>query len=116
VVADQTGRLTFAEDLVAAIVHLRNGGAPYWTYHVTNTGQPASWADVARRVYAHAGRPATDVTEATTEEHSAGTQAAPLPRNSVLDLSKLEAAGFAPRDQWEALEAYLRDAQAPAAD
>lgn len=107
VVADQVGRLTFTEDLVAAIVHLRNSGAPYGTYNVTNTGRPGSWAEVARRVYAHAGRPAADVTDTTTEEYCAGTQAAARPGNSVLDLSKLEATGFSPRDQWAALEAYL---------
>jgi dTDP-4-dehydrorhamnose 3,5-epimerase len=107
VVGDQIGRLTFTEDLVAAIIHLRNSGAPYGTYNVTNAGQPGSWADVARRVYAHAGRPASDVTDTTTEEYFAGKQAAPRPLNSVLDLAKLEATGFTPRDQWDALETYL---------
>jgi dTDP-4-dehydrorhamnose 3,5-epimerase/reductase len=32
---------------------------------------------------------------------------APRPRNSVMDLAKLEATGFRPRDQHEALAAYL---------
>ncbi|MBB5749574.1 sugar nucleotide-binding protein [Micrococcus sp. TA1] len=107
VVADQFGRLTFTEDLVAAIVHLRNSGAPYGTYNVTNAGAPASWADVARRVYERSGRPASDVMETTTDAYAAGIRAAPRPLNSVLDLSKLEATGFTPRDQWEVLDAYL---------
>jgi dTDP-4-dehydrorhamnose 3,5-epimerase/reductase len=107
VVADQVGRLTFTKDLVRAIVHLRNSGAPYGTYNVTNAGAPASWADVARRVYERSGRPVADVMNTTTEQSLAGGQAAPPPRNSVLDLSKLEATGFSPSDQWEALDEYL---------
>jgi dTDP-4-dehydrorhamnose 3,5-epimerase/reductase len=107
VVADQIGRLTFTEGLVAAIIHLRISGAPYGTYNVTNTGRPGSWADVARRVYAYAGRPASDVTDTTTAEYYGGQHAAPRPLNSVLDLAKLEATGFTPRDQWAALDACL---------
>lgn len=107
VVADQVGRLTFTEDLVRAIVHMRNSGAPYGTYNVTNTGTPASWADVARRIYERCGRPDSDVVNTTTDEYSARTQSAARPLNSVLDLSKLEATGFSPRDQWEALDGYL---------
>ncbi len=107
IVADQVGRLTFTEDLVAAIVHLRNSGAPYGTYNATNTGQPGSWADIARRVYEHAGRQTSEIMDTTTAEYLLSRQAAARPRNSVLDLSKLEATGFSPRDQWEALEEYL---------
>ncbi|QCU77559.1 NAD-dependent epimerase/dehydratase family protein [Citricoccus sp. SGAir0253] len=107
VVDDQVGRLTFTEDLVDAIIHLRTTGAPYGTYNVTNGGQPGSWADIARRVFEHAGRPASDVAGTTTGVYFAGTAAAPRPLYSVLDLSKLEATGFTPRDQWKALDAYL---------
>ncbi|MGM7668526.1 sugar nucleotide-binding protein [Microbacterium sp. A93] len=107
VVSDQLGRLTFTRDLAEAIVHLRNGDAPYGTYNVTNAGEPGSWAEVARRVYAATGRPASDVSEVSTEEYFGGKAVAQRPLNSVLDLAKLEATGFAPRDQWEALEEYL---------
>ncbi|GAA1131414.1 bifunctional dTDP-4-dehydrorhamnose 3,5-epimerase family protein/NAD(P)-dependent oxidoreductase [Citricoccus alkalitolerans] len=111
VVSDQFGRLTFTRDLAEAIVHLRNGDAPYGTYNVTNGGAPGSWTEVARHVYAHAGRPTSDVSEVTTEEYFAGTSAARRPLNSVLDLAKLEATGFTPRDQWTALEEYLADSR-----
>jgi dTDP-4-dehydrorhamnose 3,5-epimerase/reductase len=107
VVADQIGRLTFTEDLAAAILHLCDTGASYGTYNVTNEGDPASWAEVARRVYEHTGRPGSDVTDTTTADYFAGKQAAQRPLNSVLDLGKLRATGFTPRDQWAALEAYL---------
>ena len=60
VVADQVGRLTFADELARATRHLLETGAPYGTYHVTNGGPPMSWADVAREVFALRGpRPAT---------------------------------------------------------
>ncbi|MFC7400973.1 dTDP-4-dehydrorhamnose reductase [Citricoccus sp. GCM10030269] len=111
VVADQIGRLTFTRDLAAAIIHLTTSGADYGTYNVTNAGDPGSWAEVARRVYASAGRPASDITEVTTQEYFADTAAARRPLNSVLDLSKLEATGFSPRDQWDALEEYLAEAE-----
>src|SRR5690606_29877638 len=46
VVADQVGRLTFAADLAAGIVHLLDTRAPYGTYNLTSDGKPQSWADV----------------------------------------------------------------------
>lgn len=116
VVADQVGRLTFTQDLVAAIAHLRNSGAPYGTYNVTTAGEPGSWADVARRVYERTGHPGSEVTDTTTEEHVARTQAARRPLNAVLDLTKLKATGFTPRDQWQALDAYLADAAESGSD
>lgn len=111
VVADQIGRLTFTRDLAEAIIHLRNSGAPFGTYNVSNAGEPGSWADVARRVYERSGRSPQDITEVTTEEYFAGKTVAPRPLNSVLDLTKLEATGFTPRDQWQALEDYLGDSR-----
>ncbi|REE03770.1 dTDP-4-dehydrorhamnose reductase [Citricoccus muralis] len=107
VVSDQIGRLTFTQDLAEAIIHLRNGNAPYGTYNLTNSGEPGSWAEVARCVYTHTDRPARDVTEVSTEEYFAGKSVARRPLNSVLNLTKIEASGFTPRDQWEALEEYL---------
>lgn len=115
-VADQIGRLTFTQDLVAAIVHLRTSGAPYGTYNVTTAGEPGSWAGIARRVYERAGRPGSDVMETVTEEHAAGTRIARRPLNAVLDLTKLKATGFTPRDQWQALDAYLDHAAESGAD
>ena len=108
VVGDQIGRLTFTEDLAAAIGHLLEKRVPYGTYNVTNAGEPASWATIAARVFEHQGRPASSVTAVTTEEYFAGKDAAARPLNSVLNLGKLESTGFAPRDQWDALAAYLR--------
>ena len=51
---------------------------------------------------------AARVSNTTTEEYFANAQVfAPRPTNSALDLSKLIAAGFTPRDHRDALAEYL---------
>ena len=107
VVDDQVGRLSFAEDIAAGIVHLLGTGAPYGTYNLSNGGTPASWAEIAQRVFTLTGHDAARVTGVSTAEYFAGKSAAPRPLRSVLDLGKLEATGVVPRDQFAALEAYL---------
>lgn len=109
VVDDQVGRPTFAADLATAVVHLVTSGAPFGTYHVTGGGEPASWADVARAVLAHAGRDDLTVTGASTAEYFADKpHAARRPLNSVLDLGRAEAAGVRLPDWRERLAAYVR--------
>jgi dTDP-4-dehydrorhamnose reductase/dTDP-4-dehydrorhamnose 3,5-epimerase len=107
VVDDQVGRLGFADEIARATRHLLDRGAPYGTYHVSNSGPPTSWADVARQVFALRGRRAEDVRPVTTEEYAAGRATAPRPASSVLSLHKLEATGFEPVDAREALQNYL---------
>lgn len=108
VVGDQIGRLTFTDDLAAGIAHLVENGAPFGTYNLTNGGEPASWADVAAAVFAARGRTATDVTRVSTADYFADKpDAAARPLNSVLDLGRITAAGFTPRDWRVALETYL---------
>ncbi|WP_370584165.1 sugar nucleotide-binding protein [Ornithinimicrobium cryptoxanthini] len=109
VVDDQVGRLTFTSELARATAHLLTSAAPYGTYHVTNGGEPGSWAQIARRVFAHEGRPESAVRAVTTQDYAADTPdpTAPRPPRSVLDLSRLRATGFEPTDQWQALEDYL---------
>jgi dTDP-4-dehydrorhamnose reductase len=108
VVDDQIGRPTFTTDLAAGIRHLVESGAPFGTYNLTCSGSPASWAEVAAAVFEVRGRSADDVTRVSTAEYFADKPAAaPRPRNSVLDLAKIEAAGFSPRDWRTALTEYL---------
>ncbi|GEL24107.1 hypothetical protein PSU4_30610 [Pseudonocardia sulfidoxydans NBRC 16205] len=108
VVADQVGRPTFAPDIAAAVLHLLQTGAPHGTYHVTGGGEPASWAEVARAVFAAAGRDDLAVTDTTTAEYFAGKpDAAPRPLNSVLDLGKAQAAGVATPDWRTQLAGYV---------
>ncbi len=106
VVADQIGRPTFADDIADAIVHLLAIGAS-GTFNVTGGGEPASWADVARAVYARL-RPELTVTDTTTAAYFADKPgAAPRPANSVLDLTKAEAAGVRCPDWRRRLADYL---------
>lgn len=108
VVNDQIGRLTFTADLAIAIKHLLETKAPYGVYNVTNTGEPASWADIAQKVFELTGHDANRVTGVTTAEYYAGKEGiAPRPLNSVLSLSKLEQTGFSPASWEERLTEYL---------
>ena len=107
VVDDQHGRLTFAEDLAAATVHLVRSEAPFGVYNCTNAGEQATWADIAREVFVARGRAAGEVTGVSTAEYAAGKTISPRPTHSLLPLDKLAATGFEPRDQWDALREYL---------
>lgn len=108
VVDDQIGRPTFAVDLAAGIVALLD--APAGTYHLTNTGEPASWADVARATFALAGRDPAGVTNTTTAAYFADKpQAALRPLNSVLDLTKAAAAGVVLPPWRDGLAAYVKE-------
>jgi dTDP-4-dehydrorhamnose 3,5-epimerase len=109
VVDDQFGRLTFADDLAGAIVHLLDSGAEPGTYQVTGSGEPASWADVAREVYAQAGCAHLPVTGTSSEAYFADKpHAARRPLNSVLDLGRAAQAGVVLPDWRERLADYVR--------
>ncbi len=107
VVDDQLGRLSFTSDIAAGIRHLIDSAAPYGVSNLTGSGEPVSWAEVARRVFAATGHAPAAVTAVTTAEYFAGKQVAPRPLNSVLPLDKIAAAGFIPRDHLVALDDYL---------
>lgn len=107
VVSDQVGRLTFTADLAAATRHLLETEAAYGIYHVSGSGQPGSWADIARAVFKATGRSARDVSDQSTADYAQGRQVAPRPANSVLSLTRLEATGFTMPDQWASLAGYL---------
>lgn len=107
VVSDQVGRLTFTSELVRGIDHLLNKQASYGTYNLSNDGEPASWADITRRIFQVAGFDLT-VTDITTETYYEGKSGiAPRPAQSVLDLSKLQATGFNSVDWGIELENYI---------
>jgi dTDP-4-dehydrorhamnose reductase len=50
------------------------------------------------------------VTPVPTDEYAHGKALAPRPRNSVLDLAKIKATGFTPRDMAPVLDDYIRAA------
>lgn len=103
VVNDQVGRLTFTDDAAAAIFHLLDARAPYGAYNCTCSGDPASWAEVAHRVFELRNSNGFAIRPVTTAEYYAGVQGpvAPRPVNSTLDLANIESVGFAP-SSWEA--------------
>jgi len=109
VVSDQTGRLTFTTDIAAGIQHLLHTGVAYGTYNLTGSGEPASWADIARTVYGLTGHDPSRIMDVTTAEYfaNATSPVAPRPANSTLDLTKIEGTGVAPQDWRLTLEKYL---------
>jgi dTDP-4-dehydrorhamnose 3,5-epimerase len=108
VVADQIGRLTFADDLASAAVDLLLAGAPHGTYNITGGGDAGSWADVARAVFALAGHSPSDVSDTTTAAYFAGRPtAAARPLNSVLALGRAESIGLHPPDWRDRLKDYV---------
>ena len=109
VVADQHGRLTFADDLADALLHLVTTDAPTGTFHMTNSGDVVTWHDVARWVFEDTGHDAGRVSATTAAAYLAGKEGvAPRPTNSALDLGPLAAVGYTAPDQRERLRTYLR--------
>lgn len=106
VVDDQHGRVSFADEIAAATLHLVRG-APFGTYNVSQSGASMTWADLAREVFVACGREAGDVTGVSTREYAAGKDMAPRPTHSTLSLSKLTSTGYAPADQLDVLRRYL---------
>ena len=111
VVEDQQGRLTFADDLAAGIVHLLDSAAS-GTWNLTNSGPVQSWADIARDVFEMCGRQREDVRPVSTQEYAAlypDRVTAPRPRHSALRLDKIRASGFVPPDAKDRLESYVAE-------
>lgn len=109
VVADQVGRLTFTAQLVRAIDHVLVKKLAYGTYNISNDGEPASWAAITREVFSLAGFTNIPVTDTTTAEYYAGKEGiAPRPLQSTLNLSKIQATGFEPRDWRDDLADYVK--------
>lgn len=112
VVSDQVGRLTFTSELVRAIDHLLETKPTYGTYHISNSGESASWAAITREIFQLTGHSELTVTDTTTAEYFADKPAAATrPLLSTFDLSKIEATGFTPRDWKLNLEEYVKNEQ-----
>ncbi len=119
VVADQIGRPTWAKDLadgalrVTAALLDRDAGAE-GLFHLTGSGEAASWADFAEAIFdesARRGGPSAAVRRITTAEFAAGRPGmAPRPANSRLDCDKLAAAlNWATPDWRESLAACFSE-------
>ena len=110
VVDDQLGRLTFTDQMAAAIFHVLDSHAPYGTYNMTGSGAVKSWADIAKACFDAKNGNGDKVVPVSTAEYYASAEGpiAPRPHFSALDLDKLEATGFTPRDWEEELAEYLQ--------
>lgn len=109
VIDDQFGRLTFAEDLADAILHLINTGQPGGIYHLQNEGPAASWFDLAKAIYELSGHDSGQVRPTSAAEYSRTVaMAAPRPRNSTFSLEKIRATGYEPTAYLVRLADYLK--------
>lgn len=119
VVDDQVGRLSFTRDMAEGIFWLlgyREGDvepsspAPYGTYNLTGSGEPKSWAQVAKRVFELANGNADKVVPVTTADYYASVAGpiSPRPEHSAMDLSKIVAIGFNPPDWEQELDEYVK--------
>ncbi len=110
VVDDQLGRLTFTDQMAAAIFHVLDTNAPYGTYNMTGSGAVKSWADIAKACFDAKNGNGEKVVPVSTAAYYASAEGpiAPRPHYSALDLGKLRATGFTPRDWEEELAEYLK--------
>ena len=91
VVHDQRGGPTYAEDLARAILELiKRGVEGFSLYHYADRGE-ASWYDFAQAVFDISAVHPTALRPIRTEEYPA---AAPRPRYSVLDTTKIQSLGI----------------------
>ncbi|MDM8246390.1 sugar nucleotide-binding protein [Collinsella tanakaei] len=118
VVGDQLGRLTFTCDIAEGVLWLlgyREGDlepsspCACGTYDLTGSGPVESWAQVATRIFNLANGNGAKVVSVPTAKYYASVEGsiAPRPKHSALDLSKIEATGFVPRDWTERLVEYM---------
>lgn len=106
VVRDQIGTPTYTKHFAVLLADMIETDR-YGYYHASNEGGYISWYDFACEIYRQAGID-TVIEPVTTEEY--GLSAAARPKNSRLDKSKLEEAGFALLPDWrEALSDYLEE-------
>ncbi|MFC0265844.1 sugar nucleotide-binding protein [Alloscardovia macacae] len=108
---DQVGRLTFAEDLARAIFHLLDARSPYGTYNMTGEGDTVSWHDIAADIFVQMGAESSLIEKNSVAEYARATGGAMRPRNCTLDLTKIEATGFTPRNWREQLAQYVQNLQ-----
>jgi dTDP-4-dehydrorhamnose reductase/dTDP-4-dehydrorhamnose 3,5-epimerase len=109
VVDDQIGRLTFTTDIAKAIRYLLKTKVPAGTYNVSSSGEPTSWANIAKQVFDLTGYDQGRIKGISTEEYYAGKEnIAPRPLQSTLDLAKIQSIGFMPKMWDTALREYLK--------
>lgn len=109
VVHDQIGRPTYAHDLAEATLTLinRHETLPP-VIHISNDGDPVSWADFAKEIFSIAKRDVTVTPISTADYFKDKTNYAPRPSYSVLNLDLLNSLGVTMRPWQDALMEYLK--------
>ena len=109
VVDDQRGRLTFTDDIARGIRHLLDTRPAYGIYNLSGGGDTTTWADIAREVFSLTGHDPARVSGVSTEAYfgAAAGPIAPRPRNSMLDVAKLEATGWRSTPVAKSLPTYV---------
>ncbi|SDL11833.1 sugar nucleotide-binding protein [Tessaracoccus oleiagri] len=112
VIADQYGRLTFAEDLAGVIQSLLSGRQPWGVYNVTSGGPLRTWYEIATEVYSLLGVDPSMVSPITAADYAAQRRAvaphAERPRYSGLPMDELQRLGIAPSHEDAHLRRYLK--------
>lgn len=110
VVGDQSGRPTFTSVLADSIDYLLSDNAPFGIYNVSNEGPSLTWADLTRAIFSLSGHDDLIVNDITTQEYFSGKEfAAPRPKDSTFNLSKIEDLGFTPPSWNEDLKQYIKE-------
>jgi len=105
VVDDQRGTPTYAPDLARAILTLVGRGVEgFEIYHFSDRGE-ISWYDFARRIFELTGNP-IEVVPVGTKDYPTPAR---RPAYSVLDKSKIEAAGVKVPDWGDSLKECLKE-------
>jgi dTDP-4-dehydrorhamnose reductase len=103
VVSDQIGRPTFAGDLALACLHVAKrlslgSESAYGTFHVTNSGDPISWADFAKKIFELTQNHEVQIEPILSSDYPT---AADRPAYSVLNLSEFETTFKFVLPKWE---------------
>jgi len=112
VVSDQVGRPTYAGHLALACIKtletLILNPSKSGVYHVTNSGEPISWADFSRAIF-RVSEIDIKIVDILSEHYP---RPAPRPANSVLDIRAFEATFGYKLPSWQkGLDAALRERQ-----
>ena len=110
VVDDQVGSPTYTVDLARLLVEMSYTDK-YGTYNVNNEGY-CSWAEFAKYIMESNGKK-TKIKPVTTEQYYEGKDMSTIayrPRNSKLDKTKLQEAGFELLPSWQdATDRYCKE-------
>lgn len=110
VVSDQVGRPTYTEELANGIIDILKKKPEYGIYNLTCNGNPCSWAVFAKEIFKLSNKEIM-VKPLSTKEYfslNRGKKIAPRPKNSVLNLDKINKQGIKPKNWVISLKEYLK--------